>query len=691
MFSFLSPSILIAGLAALIPLIIHLFSRRRVKVVEFSSLKHLQAMKRQQVRRLKIRQILLLLLRMLILLAIVLAFARPATQSGSIGTHASVSAVILFDNSASMNREVRDGNLFELSRKRANQLLDSFADKDEVALIAMGGSSSYEALSGFGSMATAREWLERVTPGHGRANLQAALVEAADLLNTADNLNRELYLLSDRQRCSLPDSTILDDCQARVYLVDIPLEEDDNCGIVDVDLGSHLLLPGHDFDITVTIKNYSPRDRSDIIASLFMDGHRVTQVDVKTVANQETVVRFTRTVSRGGFHSGYVELSDDKYAADNRRFFSFHIPRQFNILLIGQGEVAQLTSLALAPSPALNQHWSVKTVAPDNLGGTDLADYDVIFVTSPTGLSPTFVERTRSFVRRGKSMLVACGSVADTGLFNKSWSEPTGLVFDKAAASQVTRAGYYSLASVDINHPVFSIFGFESNKIPELKFYTVPQVHSTDDATTLARFSGNHPALVENSYGSGRVLTFTGPLSPRYSDLTGHAMFVPFLSRIAEYLASDLSSYDRDLFVGDNIVRSIALGMSASSSLEMITPDNLLYYLTPEEDQASLILRVQPTDQPGINQVRYLGREVDRFAVNIDPLEGDLSATDPESFATAIGAQKYCLLEQDQTLSAAIGEFRFGKELWPLFLWLAIMLLISEMLLARGTPPEDES
>ncbi len=88
MFNFLNSAVLLAAAAALIPLLIHLFSRRRVKVVEFSSLKHLKEMQKRQVRRLKLRQLLLLLLRMLIILAAVRAFARPATKGGYLGSHA---------------------------------------------------------------------------------------------------------------------------------------------------------------------------------------------------------------------------------------------------------------------------------------------------------------------------------------------------------------------------------------------------------------------------------------------------------------------------------------------------------------------------------------------------------------------------------------------------------------------------
>ncbi len=102
MFNFLNSAVLIAAAAALIPLLIHLFSKRKVKVVPFSSLKHLKEMQKRQVRKIKIRQLLLLLLRMLIILIAVLAFARPATKRGYIGSHAGVSSLILLDRSVSI-------------------------------------------------------------------------------------------------------------------------------------------------------------------------------------------------------------------------------------------------------------------------------------------------------------------------------------------------------------------------------------------------------------------------------------------------------------------------------------------------------------------------------------------------------------------------------------------------------------
>ena len=66
---------LLAGFAAVaIPVLIHIFSRRRYPLIDFSTLRFLRKLQRQQMRKLRLRQWLLLLLRTLAILFIVLAF-----------------------------------------------------------------------------------------------------------------------------------------------------------------------------------------------------------------------------------------------------------------------------------------------------------------------------------------------------------------------------------------------------------------------------------------------------------------------------------------------------------------------------------------------------------------------------------------------------------------------------------------
>jgi hypothetical protein len=688
MFSFLNSTVLFAAFAALIPLIIHLFSRRRRKIIEFSSLRHLKAMQRRQVRRLKIRQLLLLILRMLIILVVVLAFARPTTKEGAVGSHASVSAVVLLDNSASMDRYVRDGTLFEIARKRVEELLETFGQSDEVCLLPLAPVGETGPV-GFTSAAVAREKLEQINIAYQSADFQKTVEQTADLLTAARNFNHEVYVVTDLQRRSMPESDLLAETKANTYFVELPLEDAKNCGIVSVDFGGQLIQPGRDFDIVATVKNYGSEDAPDMIASLFLNGNRVAQTDFSVAGSSEATVRFTRSVALTGFHSGYVEISDDKFLADNRYYFSFRIPDRFTLLVIKGDQSADFVKLALAPAPETQSYWSVKEATPSELAGVSFQDYDVVMLAGAPSLYSSHISRLAGYVRRGNALFVSYGGDTDIAEFNSLWSDITGVSFDQAVPKNFSRAGYYSLQSADLNHPIFSVFDFENNEPPRVKFYALPKVHVNDSARVLMRFTGDRPALVENRFGSGKVITFVGPMTPYYSDLVSHGFFVPFVSRVAEYLAADLSSYDIRLFAGDNITRSLSLVGSVTDPVELMAPDSGVFLIPPEEEAGALVIKARPTDTPGIYRVRYRGREIDRFAVNVNPQECDLSAADEEQFATALGVTDARSLSYDAALAGEISAYRIGRELWQVFLWIAVGLIVAEMLLSRGAAVQE--
>lgn len=689
MFNFLNSTFLFAASAALIPLIIHLFSKRKVKVVEFSSVKHLKAMQKRQVRRLKIRQLLLLLLRMLIILSIVLAFARPTTEGGNIGSHASVSAVIIFDNSASMDRHVANGNLFEIAKKRTEQILESLSESDEAVLLPSVISSD-QSSAAFTTSAAALTYLNRLEIANQEADLKSVLSKAVDLLKKAKNLNKEFYLITDRQIQSLPENYLLKNIDANVYIVSLPLEEIDNCGITSLDFAGQLILPGHDFNLSAKIKNYSSTDKDNIIASLFIDGNRVSQTDINIKAASDEVVRFTRSVSNTGYHSGYVELSDDKFISDNRYYFSFRIPERSNLLIIDGDYTGQLFSLALAPSKDVNQYWAVKTTTPDNLSGVKFWEYDVIVITGAPKLETTYIDRLKSFLARGRTIFITYDGQTDINFYNKYYAELTGVTYEKGIDKNFTRAGYYGLLSFEADHPVFSVFNFENNKLPDIKFWSLPRFSLEDDVTTLMRFTGDHPALVERAYKSGKVMTFTGPMSPSYSDITSHAFFVPFISRIVEYSASDLSQYDLRQFCGVNITRSINYQGTLNKYFTVIKPDSSTLAISPEDSKGSLLLKINQADLPGIYSITLSGREINRFALNINPAECDLAFVDPDRMAQALGVEDYNLIEENIEVASILAQFRFGRELWHIFLWLAVILLIIEILLSRSSLKEDD-
>ena len=457
MFNFLNSSILFAAAAALIPLLIHLFSKRKVKVVEFPSLRHLQAMQKKQVRRLKIKQLILLILRMLIILMVVLAFARPTTESGNIGSQASVAAVLLFDNSASMNRDVIDGNLFEIAKRKTIELLDTFEEDDQIYLLPLVTPDRDQAALQPLSATRVKELLLPLPCSYSTASLPTRLEQAVSLLDNAQQLNKELYLITDRQTSVLTeDIPPLPLEGIDTYLMDLPMEPVDNLGLTALSLGGEMILPGHEFTLAATVKNYGEETSENRIASLYLNNIRVAQHELTLRGGGDLELTFRQAVNRTGYHTGFIELSGDKFISDNRYYFSFYIPEQFSLLIIDGDQTGGLMNLALIPSETLNRYWSVKIARLDQLESVRFWEYDVIILAGAPALSDSYWQRLESYLRRGKSLLVTYGADTDINLFNDTYGAFSGIRYTEPVKNQFTRAGYYSFDTYDPNHPIFS-------------------------------------------------------------------------------------------------------------------------------------------------------------------------------------------------------------------------------------------
>ncbi|HTY01249.1 MAG TPA: BatA domain-containing protein, partial [Bacteroidota bacterium] len=120
--TFLNPFMLFGLVAASVPLVIHLLNLRKLRTVDFSSLRFLKELQRSSIRRVKIRQWLLLAIRTLLIVTLVFAFARPAlhgTFAGFLGGRASTAMLLLIDDSPSTSARNDRGEIFPQIRAAA--------------------------------------------------------------------------------------------------------------------------------------------------------------------------------------------------------------------------------------------------------------------------------------------------------------------------------------------------------------------------------------------------------------------------------------------------------------------------------------------------------------------------------------------------------------------------------------------
>ena len=120
--TFLNPFYLIGLILALLPVIIHLWFRKKLKKVPFSTLSFLKKSEAKRFGWLKIREIIILALRCMLIAFIFMSLARPQVKSAFFRPGHLASVVLIVDNSYSMAY----GSNFQFVQESIKTLLVKF-------------------------------------------------------------------------------------------------------------------------------------------------------------------------------------------------------------------------------------------------------------------------------------------------------------------------------------------------------------------------------------------------------------------------------------------------------------------------------------------------------------------------------------------------------------------------------------
>ncbi len=191
--SFLSPWLLALGVAAAVPLLLHLLRRRIGARVEFPAARYVARAEREHSRTLRLRNLLLMVVRVTAVLLIALAAARPAARLLG-GGHGPTAMAVVLDNSLSTTA-VQDGRpLFAHLDSLAARALSGATAADRVWLVTADGQARA------GTAAELRDAVERVSPIGGAGDPALALELAAAAVRNAGLAGQQVALITDAQR-----------------------------------------------------------------------------------------------------------------------------------------------------------------------------------------------------------------------------------------------------------------------------------------------------------------------------------------------------------------------------------------------------------------------------------------------------------------------------------------------------------
>ncbi|MCZ7557290.1 MAG: BatA domain-containing protein [Bacteroidia bacterium] len=700
--TFLNPLYLIALAAAAIPIILHLLNLRKSRIIEFSTLTFLKELQRSQIRKLKIKQWLLLALRTLIIVFIVLAFTRPALRSGFgflPGTAAKSSVIIILDNSFSMMMTDRQGPLLTQAKRKANELIDLLDTGDEAVVLLTtdfrSGAKEFTA-----AHSALRREVEDTETSFIHGDYERALTEAGALMERSSNFNKEVYIITDRQRsqyaydAAAQVASVLDKA-VRVFVLPLGAEDGNNAAVANVELRSSLFEAGKPVDLRATISNTSEGALTDAVVSVFLNGERVTQNSVSVDAGGRRDVDFTITPREAGWVQGFVELEDDALPEDNRRYFAFSIPEQIRVLIgPSGGRDTRLVSLALNPfvgESEAPQVLNIQSVDRGRLPAENLERYDVLVLTGAEGLPQPFLQRVASWVEQGGSALLFPDADASLGAFSSTLLPLFGIPRPMGLnGSLEDRGSFTTLGSIDFDHPLFrGLFEQRADgRNPEVdspELGAVVRLRAGERARQVIGTRGGDAFLLDAEHGKGRVLVFGASPDPRWSDFAFKGLFLPLLTRSMYYLASR-DDNTVSLMAGESSEISFSSLPGGDDLFELRSPEGGVQRIVPKALPSGLVFSIEAPDAPGVYVLASGNTVLRNIVVNVDARESNLvraSTEEERAFFSRLGIENARTLDQSQSVQQAVTEVRFGVELWKYMIALALLCALAEMLVAR--------
>ena len=708
--TFLNPILLLGLAAAAIPLIIHLFNFRRPRRVDFSSLEFLKELQKSTMQRVRIKQLLLLLLRTLAIACLVLTFARPTLTSniaGSLGSQASSSIVLVMDNSRSMQMRDAQGAYYDQAKEMADALISQMKAGDEIFILPVTEDAGPRGSGvGYSMPHLAREAVQDLSISPHPGSITNAWAKSVELLDNASNLNKEIYVISDFQRSSLADSVIEANSEAfRTYLLPVGTRVQGNVAVTNVDVLSRIIEVGQPIRMEATLVNYGEDTISGYVASVFLEGERVAQATMELEPGIPTKATFTVTPQQRGWLSGVVQIEEDAFTSDNIRHFTLNVPELRRLLLVrGEGQESGFVELALSASLTRGRvGFDLETIDEQDLPVKRLGAYNTVILLGPRDLSSGEIASLREYVAEGGGVLFFPGEAGSADDYNAFFSELGGGSFTGFSGVWQERQSIASFGRVELEHALFEgVFeqqsGFReqiSVENPSL-YYVMNYVPGSGNEQTLIQLSTRFPFLQEIRNGQGSVFLLAVAPNTQWSDLPQRGLFIPLLYRCMYYLSSTEAIAGEQLILGVPSDLRIS-GVAEVDRLVLIAPDE--EEIVPEQRSlfgAALIELDASFELPGVYDVRGGETLLRKVAMNLDNRESDLSTYEPDEAREVIeGFSSGPVRTLDMVSSGGAGRVleelqqeKTGVELWNVFLLMALIFLVIEMLVARQWRPE---
>ncbi len=669
-FGFTSWAMLPWLVAAGVPIVIHLWSRRRYREMYWAAMEYLLAAVRRSRRRFQLEQLLLLLVRTLVIVLIVLAVAEPYFERAGMAftpgerTH----RVLVIDGSYSMAYRPTDKSRFERAKELAARIVEESPQGDAFTLVLM--SEPARVVVG-NPVFEARDFLPEVDAlslPHASASLPATLARLEQVLVGArrehPRLTREeVYFLTDLGRVGWEvggaDEAVRTEflerskrlaASARLVVIDLGQDDAENLAVTALTADEPFATAGRNLNFEAELTHFGQQAPARQLVQLLVDGRRVEQQYVEMAGAGGASAAFSYRFEAPGDHTVEIRAEGDSLNVDNRRWLAVPVKPHLNVLCVDgrpSGEPFQgacdYLAAALEPEddPLARPLVRAEIVPESQLLELDLDRYDCVFPCNVAQFTASEARALGAYLRNGGSLVFFLGDQVMAGRYNRELAREDGdrLRVLPARLGRVVEQPVYRLDPLGYRHPIVRSFrdheeaGLLTTPVQKHFQLTVPEESRAKVALAL---EGGDPLIVEEPIARGRVVLVATSADDSWTPMPKLPSYLPIVRDTLSYAIRGQWA-QRNVEVGQTIGATVS-AEAGDAAILIQCPDGRREELRLRTEEGTNTWSFAETATSGIYTVG-LGPPVSRneaFAVNVDPVESDLARVSPRELGEGV-------------------------------------------------------
>lgn len=632
-------SIFLWGLTAVsIPIIIHLLSQKKPRIIYFSDLRFLELAASRSVKKFKIRQYLLLLIRCFLISILTFIFARPVIHY--VSSSKNTETVFLIDNSYSMEY-YRDGKTrLEDAKSVVKQTLNLINPQEKIAVFSFSDIVLPVVKNPTTDKGLIISEIEKIKTEYKKTDIINAVNEVVKYFQN-DKTEKRIIIVTDFAKNGWAQKKDSITQNYKIICVDVGENNPKNFAVSNVETSGNR--------ITAVVSNYSD-DKRSISMELSIDGKKYKSAFFEIYPHKSSEWSFDVKNIKNGIHKCFIEIEPDKLSADNKYFFAFNYREKPKVLLIdGHPQFSDFKGETFFLKTALANYSDVKVINFSQFENEETSSCSILFFCNVSDFNKDEVLLLKNLISSGRYLVFFPGDNISKEKYNTKLS-----FLLPCEVSSILNDGQLS------NHNLPEKLEMSTNENIKKRFLLIPK----HNAKTLLKFSDDTPFLVK---GKNNVFVFAISSNLSYSDIPIRPVFPIIIKHLFSYFLEN-----------DTLIKSANIGetyqkMAGEIIPEIVFPDGKIV-----KNQNELLF-----EKAGVYEIKNHKTEFVNVNLDVKSGESDLTKIDTAEIKKLFDKNFLGTVIADNNFEKKIKKILYGNEITKYFILLLLIFVILETLLAN--------